>query len=60
MTSTYDFHLSDFTFILVDLTWSLKLSIWSNHAEHPKGLAQFIYATPFYNVTFIYWFLPLR
>ncbi len=20
--------------------WSLKLSIWSNHAEHPKGLVQ--------------------
>ncbi len=26
-----------------DLKWSFKLRIWSNHTEHPKGLAQFRY-----------------
>ncbi len=41
MTSVYDFHLFDFIFIPVYLAWPLKLSTWSNHAEHLKGLAQF-------------------
>ncbi len=32
-----------------DLTWSLKLNILFNYAEHLKGLAPFvIHATPFY------------
>ncbi len=53
MTSTRDFYLSDFTYIPVDLTWFLKLSIWSNHAEHLKRLAQFIHGTPFYRKLYI-------
>ncbi len=52
MTSTQDFHISDCTldnYLPVDLTWSLELNIWSNHAEHLKRLAPFlIHVAPLY------------
>ncbi len=51
MTSTCDFHLFDFHLLdksSIDLTWFLKLSsIWSNHVEHSKGLAQLYTLPPF-------------